>query len=443
MPEPGNRLLVLRSALAYLALLAGLLFFLPGAAVVGACAVILAILLGWQNLRLVAKVIFGLLTLATGFAVVTQPAALQTAAENMTRLTALILTVMLLSTILGASRDLGAISRSLFAGKPLARYYSVAFGTAFLSVPLNFGSVGVVATMVQGELQRTGDSAMTRNASRAALRGFGASPICSPLSISIVLTITLLSGLHSWELIACSLPIAVVYLLSGALFRDPETRDAATTPESETGLLPWLRFAGIIGAICLGTLLLSTVLSLGYSRAVTYSCLAVVVAGVLLQRARGRVIALPSMAPATNELVIVGGSAFLGALISAFALHWLGMDFSLPHWAYPIAALLVPWAFFGGGMLGLNPIVTGTLVGGVLAPIWPAEALLGLGLAMVSGWGIAGGGTPYTANSLLLERITGYSARTAATRWNLRLSLISLVVTGLIAASVTVLRAGL
>ena len=93
--------------------------------------------------------------------------------------------------------------------------------------------------------------------------------------------------------------------------------------------------------------------------------------------------------------------------------------------------------FYLGGMVGLNPIVIGTLTGGVLAPIWPSEALLGLGVGMVSGWGITTAGTPHTANSLLLERITGYSAHMAAIRWNLVLSLTSLTCTGLLAAGLT------
>ena len=74
-------------------------------------------------------------------------------------------------------------------------------------------------------------------------------------------------------------------------------------------------------------------------------------------------------------------------------------------------------------MLGLNPIVTGTLAGAMLAPIWPQSALFGLGIGMVSGWGLTVAGTPYSANSLMHSRITGYDAQTAALRWNLTLSL--------------------
>lgn len=433
--------LVLRSALAYFALLCGVLAFLPGMGAAGAAAIILAILLGWRDLRLVARIIFALLTVMFVVAVVVQPSALMGAAANMTRLTALILTVMLLSSILGRSPDLGAISASLFAGRPRVRYLSVSFGTLILAVPLNFGSVGVVSAMIAGQVREQGDSAMTRNASRGTLRGFGASPVCSPLSISVVMTVTFLPGLHSWELIAVSLPLAVVYLVAGMLFTEREPfRPATAAGPGASGLrkwLPWLRFVLIIGSICLVTFLFSVVAGLSYSRAVTLSCLLAVLVLFTHSLLRSRREPLPSMAPVSNELVIVGGSAFLGSLISSFALEFLGAGFAMAAWAYPLVALVVPWVFFSGGMVGLNPIVIGTLTGGVLGPIWPPGAVLALGLAMVSGWGITTAGTPYSANSLLMERVTGYSAQTAALKWNLGHSASGLLVAGLVAAAMT------
>lgn len=442
IPSAG-RLAVIRSVLAYLALFCGVLSLVPGMAVAGATAIVLAILLGWRDLRLVARIIFGLLVAMSLLAVVDEPSALMDGAINMTRLTALILTVMLLSSLLGRSRDLERISESLFAGRSAVRYLSVSFGTTVLSVPLNFGSVGVVSSMIAGQVRRHGDSAMARNASRGTLRGFGASPTCSPLSISVVMTVTFLPGLHSWQLIAFSLPLATVYLLSGLIFTERESDIPSTDSSGESGLrkyLPWLRFTAIIGAICLGAFLLSGPGGLSYSKAVTLSCLGAVVVIFLhglITSPRGQGNPLPSMAPVSNELVIVGGSAFLGALISSFALKWLGAGFTLPEWGYPVVAALVPWLFFAGGMVGLNPIVIGTLSGGVLGPIWPVEAVLGLGIGMVSGWGITTGGTPYSANSLLMERITGYSAKVAAYRWNLIHSVVSLLIGGALAAALT------
>lgn len=140
-----------------------------------------------------ATLLAGVLALVFGLG--RDPALIAGAATNMTRLAGLILAVLLLSSVLARSRDLQNISSSLFTGNPLARYASVAFGTALVSVPLNFGSVAVVGSLAAERIRNDGDSSATRNGTRAVLRGFGVSPIWSPLSISVALTLTLLLGL--------------------------------------------------------------------------------------------------------------------------------------------------------------------------------------------------------------------------------------------------------
>ena len=429
-----------RSVLAYLALFAGIATFVPGNAAVATIFACLSIVLGWGNLRTVGRVLFSLILVSTLLAMSYEPTALPKAAGNMARIGALIITVMLLSAVLGQSSDLKVISRSLFAGQSLFRYLGMTFGTALLSVPLNFGSVGVVATMIGVQVKERGDSALARNAARGVVRGFGASPMASPLSISIVMAVTLLPGLSSWKLIAAGLPFALLFLVSGALAREEESprADVAIVPAAEqSALFPWLRFVAIIALICVGAFVLSAKVGLVYSQSVTLSCLAAVIIGLLYRRVADGVVSLPSLAGMNNELVIMGGSSFLGGIIGTFALSWLGVDFSLPVWAYPLVAMAVPWLFFIGGAMGVNPIISGTLSGSILGPIWPVYGLLGLGLGMVTGWGITIAGTPYSANALLLERCTGYNAHTVSYSWSLRFSLVALATSSLVCAVLT------
>jgi hypothetical protein len=63
---------------------------------------------------------------------------------------------------------------------------------------------------------------------------------------------------------------------------------------------------------------------------------------------------------------------------------------------------------------------------------------LGLGFAMVSGWGITAFGTPFAANALIMERLTGYPARDASLRWSLMLSLSALVLASVVASILTI-----
>lgn len=429
-----------RSILAYLALGAGVATFVPGNAVAATVFACLAIVLGWGNLRLVGKVIFSLIILLTFAALAFEPSALPRATGNMARIGALIITVMLLSAVMGQSNDLKIIARSLFEGNSLVRYLGMTAGTALLSIPLNFGAVGVVATMIGVQIKEHGDSPLERNAARAVLRGFGASPMASPLSIAVVMTVTFLPGLSSWKLIAVGLPVAILFLMAGAIAREqePPQAEVAILPKNqESALYPWLRFVAIIVMICLGAFTLNALAGLVYSQAVTLSCLSAVILGLTYRRLVDGVVAMPTLAPMNNELVIMGGSSFLGGIIGVFALNWLGTDFSLPVWAYPLVAIAVPWLFFAGGAVGVNPIISGTLAGSILGPIWPDYGLLGLGLGMITGWGITIAGTPYSANSLLLERCTGYNAHRAAWEWSLKYSLIALTFCSLLCAVLT------
>ncbi|KXO10036.1 MULTISPECIES: hypothetical protein [Marinobacter] len=428
----------LRSVLAYVALIAAVLATLPGMAFLGAVAVSMAVSLGWRDMRRVPRGVFAVAVLAMAFAFGRDPGLVEGAAGNMTRLAGLILSVMLLSSVLAGSRDLQRISSSLFSGKPGTRYASLAFGTALVSVPLNFGSVAVVGSLISERIRRSGDSAATRNSTRAVLRGFGVSPIWSPLSISVALTLTLLPTLGGAQLIGLSLPFAMLVLLAGFLWREPEPQLETGAAADTAGAAAWLRFGGIILGICIGVFLFSHVYEFSYARSVTLSCLAAVIIGWGLSFAGGHTPRPPTMANVSNELAIVGGSAFIGSVISAVVLGQVNGNMGLPGWAWPVLAALVPWSFFMAGLAGANPILTGTLIGGILGPAWPPGAVLGLGFAMVTGWGITAFGTPFAANALIMERLTGYRARDASLRWSLALSLIALSAASAIAAGLTV-----
>ncbi|WP_100637821.1 hypothetical protein [Marinobacter salexigens] len=430
----------IRSALAYVALIAAILALFPGMAGLGAGAVSLAVILGWRDMRRVPRAVFLVAGLALVFALGRDPGLIGTAAGNMSRLAGLILAVMLLSSVLSRTRDLQQISASLFGGNPSARYLSLAFGTSLVSIPLNFGSVAVVGSLVGERVRSSGDSPATRNATRAVLRGFGVSPTFSPLSISVVLTLTLLPGLGSLDLLLFTVPFSAALVLCGLIWRESETDQQMETPESKAGLAPWLRFGALILAICAGVFVFSQWYQLSYAHAVTLSCMAAVLGARLLAWSRKTNPPLVNMSNVSNELAIVGGSAFIGSVISGAVLGQISGDPAVPTWLWPVIAACIPWIFFAAGLAGINPIVVGTLAGGILGVIWPDNALIGLGVGMVTGWGITAFGTPFAANALIMERLTGYAAMDASFRWNLRLSLVGLISASLLAAAVTALR---
>ncbi|WP_417515360.1 hypothetical protein [Marinobacter sp.] len=433
-------MLLIRSALAYIALMAAIFVLFPGMAGLGAGAVSLAVILGWRDMRRVPRAVFLVAGLALVFALGRDPGLVGAAAGNMSRLAGLVLAVMLLSSVLGRTSDLQQISASLFQGNPVVRYLSLSFGTSLVSVPLNFGSVAVVGSLVGERVRSSGDSPATRNATRAVLRGFGVSPTFSPLSISVVLTLTLLPGLGSLDLLLLTVPFSAALVLCGLIWREPESVQQMDVPEGSAGLAPWLRFGALILAICAGVFLLGQRYQLSYAHAVTLSCIAAVLGARVLAWSRKTNPPLVNMSNVSNELAIVGGSAFIGSVISGAVLGQISGDPNVPAWLWPVIAACVPWVFFAAGLAGINPIVIGTLAGGILGVIWPADALIGLGIGMVTGWGITAFGTPFAANALIMERLTGYRALDASFRWNLRLSLAGLTAASLLAAVITVVR---
>ncbi|KAE8547185.1 hypothetical protein [Marinobacter nauticus] len=430
-------MLPLRSALAYVALLSAILASLPGMTYLGAAAAGATVLLGWQDMRNVPRVVFVVALVMLVFALGYDPELIETASGNMTRLAGLMLAVMLLSNVLARTEDLQQISVSLFGGKPLARYLSLAFGTSLVSVPLNFGSVAVVGSLVGERIRRNGDSESTRNATRAVLRGFGVAPMFSPLSISVVLTLTLLPQVSLLSLLSLAVPFSVLMVLAGLRWREPEPLQSTERSVNRAGAGSWLRFGGLILAICVGVLWLSHRFGLSYAHAVALSCLAAVLLYRILGWLNRENPPMTSMANVSNELAIVGGSAFIGAVLSGVVLGQISGQPELPVWLWGILAAGVPWVFFAAGLAGMNPIIIATLVGGILGSLWPTAAQLGLAIAMVTGWGITAFGTPFAANALIMERLTGYRPRDASFRWSLALSLSGLCAASLLGFSLT------
>lgn len=430
-------MLPLRSALAYVALLSAILASLPGMTYLGAAAAGATVLLGWQDMRNVPRVVFVVALVMLVFALGYDPELIETASGNMTRLAGLMLAVMLLSNVLARTEDLQQISVSLFGGKPLARYLSLAFGTSLVSVPLNFGSVAVVGSLVGERIRRNGDSESTRNATRAVLRGFGVAPMFSPLSISVVLTLTLLPQVSLLSLLLLAVPFSVLMVLAGLHWREPEPLQSTERSVNRAGAGSWLRFGGLILAICMGVLWLSHRFGLSYAHAVALNCLAAVLLYRILGWLKRENPPLASMANVSNELAIVGGSAFIGAVLSGVVLGQISGQPELPVWLWALLAAGVPWVFFAAGLAGMNPIIIATLIGGILGSLWPGAAQLGLAIAMVTGWGITAFGTPFAANALIMERLTGYRTRDASFRWSLALSLSGLCAASLLGFSLT------
>lgn len=118
--------------------------------------------------------------------------------------------------------------------------------------------------------------------------------------------------------------------------------------------------------------------------------------------------------------MILTTAGFIGSLGAGLVAPWMeaaGVD--LAAVPAPLLLLSIVWLLPVTGQIGMNPILTLSLIGPLLPP---AEAI-GLSpaafvLALTSGWALSGASSPFTATTLLVGRLGGVSARHVGLRWN-------------------------
>lgn len=413
--------------------------FIPRGDELGALALILLLLLSWGAMKVIPKVVLIIALLTAALGAIYLPEVLDSAVHNVMRIASLIIAVMLLSSVLGAGSQISAISSSLFYGAPKKRYLGLVLGTSVLSIPLNFGSIAILGSLLSDQKRRQGDSASIRNASRAILRGFAATPLYSPLAISIALTLTLLPSVSTGQLLSITAPLSLLFILAGFRFRESEVTQAAPVVVGEADVGSWLKFATTVILICMGVAWGSFWFGWSHAHSVTVSCSVAAILSLLARRLTTGKAALPDVSNVGNELSVICGSVLIGSLVSSAITHLWVTELQLPMSSWLLIAALIPWFFFAAGAIGINPIVVASLVGGILGGLWPEETVITLAIAMVLGWGVTAAGTPYTVSALLLERVTGYHASVAAWQWNFKLSLLLLSFSSLFVVALTLI----
>ena len=315
-----------RSLCVYLALLFALVPLWPGSEAIGAALVLVAVVASWRELKPVPRAVLVLVVGGALLALAFDPRLLLRAAVAAARLSALVIAVMLLSATLGRSRGAEELATGLMRGRALPRYLGIAAATGVLALPLNFGSVALMCTVIRRAMLRSGDSAPVRNAARAAMRGFGAASLGSPLSISLSVTLTLLPGSTAQGLLAISVPFACFFLLLGVAFREAEPASAAAPGIEAVAGGPasawrgWLRFAVWLAAICMAAFTLYGAFGMPYARAVSIACVGAAIVSLGAAWGSGDKAGPPPMGSTGNELAVMSGSAFLGVIVGSVAL---------------------------------------------------------------------------------------------------------------------------
>ncbi|WP_282610066.1 hypothetical protein [Pelagibius sp. Alg239-R121] len=355
-----------------------------------------------------------------------------------------------------------AVGRYLTRQPPGRRYLALQTGGHLLGVILNFGCLSLLGPLIQRGVraeqddaamtQQTGSSEITaireRRQMSALTRGFSWIIAWSPTAITQAFVPLVLTGVQAGRMAAMGAGITLIFFLAGWL--EDRVRGARIRARlAALGQLPtpnplafpkadFFRFAMV--CLALGLMSSAIILSTGSATVPALMLTAPVVTAVWVWlqhrkqkdgwRAtilRGREIvtqSIPNSSPEALTLSVAGYSGIMAAgLTDAQALAaWIGLDGIPPLAIYLAVAAIVP--------LASNLAIPSMLVVTFLGSLFSALPQLGLdptvlGFALVMGWGLNLIGSPFSATSLVLARVTGIAGTTLSWHWNGVYSLIS------------------
>ena len=126
------------------------------------------------------------------------------------------------------------------------------------------------------------------------------------------------------------------------------------------------------------------------------------------------------LSPSANEIVVLGAAGYLGHVcVGLVDTQQLAPLLAVLDPLGTLNAVLAMLMVVGLAQIGVNPIVTVTLLVGLL----PTLGIDGLtpeliGASLMVGWALALMSSPMTASMLILSRFTGVPATRIGYRWN-------------------------
>jgi hypothetical protein len=449
----------------FLCAVADNLLGLRAAALVGAPFLILYIIGAWSTLLLAARVLL-ILCLALALIAALRPDALDLltrAASRLIYFPAFVAALALLRAAASRSQTTAAAGRYLVAQPPSRRYVALTLGGHFFGILFNIGGLALLIDMVKkaNTLDAAGGAAWVQDLREkrmvvAIMRGFSCIALWSPLGVAMNLLIASTPGLAWADVAPYGVAITIGMMALGWLFDRLEARNAAgaapAAPIVEPrGFFAVARIVGHVVALSLIGLIVEIATDLSFQALLLalvpiYSlCWAVAVevaerskapvrAALGVLRARG-VNRFPAYA---NEIAVFSTSGFLGVVLVALmpreALQlWIAAAAFSPGVVMAGLASVV----FALGLVGINPIVTCSILAGSFAAIdAPGLSSAGVVIALAAGWACVISVGPALSSLVMVSAQLGRPSTEVGFRWNGRYAFTSLalIVAGLLLA---------
>ena len=323
---------------------------------------------------------------------------------------------------------------------PGRRYLALNTGGHLFAIILSYGAISLLGNLAVSSARHETNEEIrlirTRRMLLAIQRGFVAMLCWSPLSFSMVISVSIVPG-ASWEaslgicLVSAGLLTALGWGID-SIFKPRLTGPAPPRVASRhnwRSLTPLLALLAIL-VTCVGSLTLLTgirafavvmvfvpILSLSWIALQTPGSPSARIRSMwarTVQYITGDLVAYRSELVLLTMAGLIGtvGSALLAPIVATS-----GLDLAdVPVW---LILTTIVWLVPAAGQLGMNPLLSVSL----FAPLLPDPATIDVSasvivLALTSGWALTGASSPFTATTMLVGSLGGVSAYHARTRWN-------------------------
>lgn len=338
------------------------------------------------------------------------------------------------------SRLVRRCGQSMLLQPPSRRYPILSLGSALFGIILNIGVLNLFAAMIEksNTLSAAQGRAWVREARQrrmmlALLRGFSLAPLISPMGIGVAVVLSSLPQVTWPQLAPYILGAAALIFMAGwavDYFTGPHP------PANKTYVTPSLRPLAQFSVLLIG--IVALVFSIAWLLELRLPIAALLGAptGALIwlawQRRRLSFGGLPAaiaavhrqlpwlLTPSANEIVVLGAAGYLGHVcVGLVDTQQLAPLLAVLDPLGTLNAVLAMLMVVGLAQIGVNPIVTVTLLVGLL-PTLGIEGLTPelIGASLMVGWALALMSSPMTASMLILSRFTGVPATRIGYRWN-------------------------
>nr|WP_290441402.1 hypothetical protein [Halomonas sp. CnH100-B] len=330
--------------------------------------------------------------------------------------------------------------QSMLLQPPSRRYPILSLGSALFGIILNIGVLNLFAAMIEksNTLSAAQGRAWVREARQrrmmlALLRGFSLAPLISPMGIGVAVVLSSLPQVTWPQLAPYILGAAALIFMAGwavDYFTGPHP------PANKTYVTPSLRPLAQFSVLLIGIVALVFSIAWLLDLRLPIAALLGAPTGALLwlawQRRRLGYGGLPAaitavhrqlpwlLSPSANEIVVLGAAGYLGHVcVGLVDTQQLAPLLAVLDPLGTLNAVLAMLMVVGLAQIGVNPIVTVTLLVGLL-PTLGIEGLTPelIGASLMVGWALALMSSPMTASMLILSRFTGVPATRIGYRWN-------------------------